>query len=497
VRRLLLACALAVLAAPASALADGACDKPADPAGEWPSYGHDLSISRSQPAEKVIGTANAGALKPAFVFEAPGFVQGTPIVDGGCMFVFSQGSNAAGPLANVAVLTALDAKTGAKLWSTPHNVGRGAYGGAAVGSPALFGDLVIASISKEGAPYLAAFDRNTGEERWRTTIDQQPLEGTNASPVVYNGMVLQGFFGNADADRPGKPERGGFVVVDAATGELLKKTFVIPDADYAAGYAGAGVWSTAAVDTKTGFAYAGTSNPHNPHHEHERSNSLIKIDLNRASAKFGEIVASYKGVHDTVVPGAQDQPVCETKEDVYYYASFSATCLAVDVDFGASPNRVESGGKTLVGGLQKAGVYHIVDTAGMSGVSQTPLGVPCFTCNAASPAFSDGHAFVAAGPPGQMASVDVANGLPSWAAPIGGVLTFNPVSVANGVVWTSDAQGYLHAYDQASGMSLVRRNMADDTGAPVSQSTSAAGVAIAHNTVYAAAKTFVIAYRPA
>jgi hypothetical protein len=273
---------------------------------------------------------------------------------------------------------------------------------------------------------------------------------------------------------------------------------VIPDAAFAEGYEGAGIWSTPAIDTETGFAYVGTSNPHNPQHEYERSDSLLKVDLNRDSPDFGQIVASYKGVHDTLVPGAQKQPVCDASPNTNYPPyHFSATCLAVDLDFGASPNLfTDSSGTKRVGGLQKAGIYHIVNTGDMSGVSQTPVGPSCFACDAASSAFADGHAFVAGGPPGEMVAIDGANGLPAWAAPIGGGLTYNPVSVANGVVWTQDSQGFLDGYDQATGVVLVKRNMADDTGGTTRQLDTSGGIAIAHNTLYTAANTFLIAYRP-
>src|SRR5262249_43048028 len=115
VRRLLLTLVALALVAPASSFA-AACDKPADPAGEWPSYGHDLNNSRSQPAEKVIGTGNAGSLAPAFVYQTPdvSLVQGTPLVDGGCVFVLSQGVTHD----SQATIAALDAKSGAKQWST-------------------------------------------------------------------------------------------------------------------------------------------------------------------------------------------------------------------------------------------------------------------------------------------------------------------------------------------------------------------------------------------
>jgi polyvinyl alcohol dehydrogenase (cytochrome) len=482
-----LAAAAALLAAPAAASA--ACDAPASPAGEWPSYGRDLANSRVQPDEHAIGKDNAASLRPAFVYRTPGPINATPVVDGGCVFVASQGAGA-----QEARVAAIDAGTGQEVWAWQSTVGTPSFGGPAVSTPALSGNLVITPINKNAAPFLVANDRSTGAEVWRRKLDDQANSGVNASAVAYDGMVVAGFFGNADA---GSHERGGFVIVDAATGQIVKKTYAIPDADFAAGYEGAGIWSTPAIDTSTGYAYAGTSNPHNPHREHARSNALIKIDLNRGSPTFGEIVASYKGVGDTVVPGASQQPVCETKPDVYYAYSFSATCLAADLDFGSSPNLFAVDGQKRIGDLQKSGVYHVVDAGTMAGVSRTPVGAACFACNAASAAFDSGHAYVAGGPPGELVAIDGANGVPAWAAPIAGGFTYNPVSVANGVVWTQDSQGFLDAYDQRTGAVLVKRNMQGDTGASVRQTTTSGGIAIARNTLYTAAASYLIAYRPA
>lgn len=492
-RRLLpaLAAGAAALAmAPAAASAAGACDAAPHPKGEWPTYGADLTNTRSQPAETGIGTDNASGLKLAFRYQAPGLVNTTPIVDGGCLFVFSQGASSTSARA-----VALDADTGAPVWSRDISVGTASFGGSAVSTPALTKDHVLLGVNRRGAPFVIALDRATGEERWRTTVDTQKNSGVNGSLVVHDGLAFIGFFGNADAQ---EHERGGFVLLDATTGELLRRTFVIEDPEFAQGYAGAGIWSTPAIDTATGYAYAGTSNPHSAQREHPRSNSILKIDVDRSRETFGTIVASYKGQHDTLVPGAADQPVCKTKPDVYYAYSFSATCLAIDIDFGASPNLFRTaGGKWRVGELQKSGVFHIVDATDLAPVSQTPVGAPCFACNAASSAFAGGRAFVAGGPPGEVVAVDGENGLPGWVSPLAGGFTFNPVSVANGVVWSIDSSGFLNGFDQATGRPVVKRSLRDDTGTSMIEATSSAGIAIARGTLYAGASTSVLAYRPA
>ena len=403
--------------------------------------------------------------------------------------MFSQGTTTSS-----AHVAALDADIGTPIWQRTLVVGTAAFGGPAVSTPALAGDSLIVAINKQAAPVVVALDRTTGVERWRTVVDTQPNSGVNGSPVVIDGLIVQGFFGNADA---AEHERGGFVLIDAVTGAIVRKTHPIGDADFAAGYAGAGVWATPAIDVARGYGYVGTSNPHNPHLEHPRSNAILKIDLDRSRPTFGEIVASYKGVSDTLVPGAADQPACDTKPDVYYAYSFSATCVAIDLDFGSSPNLFsDSAGNLRVGELQKSGVFHIVDAQNMAGVAQTPTGVPCFACNAASSAFAGGRAFVAAGPPGEMVAVGGDDGVPAWAAPIAGGFTYNPVSVANGVVWTVDSAGFLDAFSASTGVPLVKRRLQDDTGVAMNETTTSSGIAIARNTLYTAATSFVLAYRP-
>ena len=49
-------------------------------------------------------------------------------------------------------------------------------------------------------------------------------------------------------------------------------------------------------------AYAGTANPFRPQAEHAHANAVLKFDIDRASATFGEILDSYKGNIDEYIP---------------------------------------------------------------------------------------------------------------------------------------------------------------------------------------------------
>ena len=166
---------------------------------------------------------------------------------------------------------------------------------------------------------------------------------------------------------------------------------------------------------------------------------------------------------------------------MYYVPPFSATCVQLDLDFGASPSLfVDAAGNQRLGDLEKAGDYHVVDPNGMVGVWRQTVGVPCFACNAASPAAADGTVFTAAGPPGQIFALD-GSPVPSRASGVlTGPSTYNAVSVANGLVYAVDSAGFLNVYDASNGMLQVeKRDLAADTGEPMTSAATSSGVAIA------------------
>ncbi|MGZ6694343.1 MAG: outer membrane protein assembly factor BamB family protein, partial [Solirubrobacteraceae bacterium] len=248
-----LAAACACLA-PAGALAAAPCQGPPMPGGEWPSYGHDPANTRTQPAEHELGPAAAPGLTAAWTFstasagDSSSAFDSTPVVAGGCVFAASTGG----------YVYALDAATGRKVWQSHVAVATAGLGGTFVGAPALRGHTVIYLVDAQDAPYAIAFDRSTGAVVWRSDpVVAKAGYYTNASAIVANGLL---FFGYSAPE--GDPHGvGGFGLLDADSGAIVKVTPTIPQSDQDKGYAGGGLWSTPAYDPGTKYAYIGAGNP--------------------------------------------------------------------------------------------------------------------------------------------------------------------------------------------------------------------------------------------
>src|SRR5947207_723585 len=253
-RKLLSICAVLALAVLVQALclagtsaAAAPCTKSVD-GGDWPVSGHDVSNTRTQPDEKGIGPDAASKLQPLWTFSTQstgdntGF-EGTPIVVNGCVFVGSDGGFA----------YALDAADGHVVWQRKLDVAKAGFGGALVGAPVVHGSSVIYLVNDEGQPYAIALNRSTGAVVWKSQAfaggHSTVLQGfyTNASPIVAGGLVIAGY-SPSEGDSKGT---GGFALIDAATGTIVKTTPTIPPEDQAKGYAGGGLWSTPGYDQAT------------------------------------------------------------------------------------------------------------------------------------------------------------------------------------------------------------------------------------------------------
>jgi plastocyanin len=102
---------------------------------------------------------------------------------------------------------------------------------------------------------------------------------------------------------------------------------------------------------------------------------------------------------------------------------------------------------------------------------------------------------------GYVWSISAQAGTPRWISPTAdGAHWGNPVSVANGVVYTVDLKGFLDAFDAGTGAPLLHRPMF--VQGPNPPTSSWGGVAVARNTVYAAVGIaglpdgYIVAFRP-
>jgi plastocyanin len=295
-------------------------------------------------------------------------------------------------------------------------------------------------------------------------------------------MVFQAFKGDESSDH----SNPGFVFVAAGRkrgGRILVKTRNIPPKDFEAGYRGGSIINTPAVDLRRKLVFAGTGNPASEQ-QHARTNSLLKIDADPTSPRFGDIIATHRGTSDSYpAPQDIDSPTCQT-EVQWPIGRYS--CAQFDYNFLASPNLwTHSDGRQMFGGLQKSGVYTAVYTDTMEEAWQATVGIPCFGCNLSSTAVDANGIYVAV-TGGNLYSLNRDTGAIQWATPGTGSMRYNGLAVANGVVYSlNDTLGSLQAFDASSGSQLLARSFSQDTGTTMNDAGNSSGVSVARNKVFA------------
>jgi polyvinyl alcohol dehydrogenase (cytochrome) len=466
---------------------------------------------RNQKAEKTIGLTEAVTLAPEWTFSAnaetgitTNEITGYPIVADGCVYVgTSTGQQTPG------YAFALNADTGEAVWQTKFPFG--IYGSLAVED-----GRVYAFVSQHGdkkkdkGPYVAAMDQATGKVLWETIVDTQDGADAVSSPVVYDGMVWVGISGTA-AETDNEEDRlafqGNFVLLDAVTGKMLKKTYTIPQEKWKKGFAGGAIWSTLAIDEKTKYGYSGTGNPFNYDSEYKTTNSILKVDLDRSRPTFGEIVGHYKGDVEEYFPQVGENFSCDPNDPIGFFL-VGLECGRLDVDFGATANIFELDGRTVVGVGQKSGVYHLIDAKTMKPVWKSVVGVPSAVGGiVGSTAYADGNIYGPHTVGGYMWSLDSA-GLQRWVSPFAdGIHWGPPATYANGVVYSVDLKGNLVGMDAATGLQVLNYPMLPETAPDLPNTWG--GVSVARNTIYATVGVgitsaglnsvpggYVIAFRP-
>ena len=233
----------------------------------WPIAGRDLDNSRSQPLERQISTENVHQLVPKWVFTTGSDVSATPTVAGNAVYFPDWAGN----------LFAVRADNGDLLWSHQISDYTGVPETIARVSPAIFEDLLIigdhngvswlsSAAGAQAGAHVIAIDRHSGALRWITQVDAHPAAVITGSPVFHETAVYVGVSSQEEglADNPAYPcctFRGNMVALDVFTGEMLWKTFTVPDnMGLTNQYSGNAIWSPPAIDPGRGSLYIGVGN---------------------------------------------------------------------------------------------------------------------------------------------------------------------------------------------------------------------------------------------
>ncbi|MGB6686514.1 MAG: PQQ-binding-like beta-propeller repeat protein [Terracidiphilus sp.] len=427
---------------------------------DWSSSGQNNHNTRSAATEHTINAGNVGDLKTAWTFTTAGDVSATAIVVNGIAY-FPDWSGK---------LWAVDTKTGKAIWSHDVSNYTGTAGSASRTSPAYWnGELVIGTGNLMTPGLSPAFeigvDARSGAMLWRTRTDSNPAAIVTGSATIDNGIVFTGVSSKTEHTTVTPTFRGSVEALDARTGKILWKTYMVP-----AGFNGAAVWSSQpVVDHETGMLYVTTGNSYsvpNGYCENPGQTNCTRLPLD---AYIDSVVAlrlttgKIVWAHHTLTA------------DTWTMANPNAS---PDFDFGADPNLYTTtikGKRTdVLGAGQKSGMYYALDPATGKEIWATQAGpggvlggiewgtsadgerIYAAITNGSHKTYiyttSDGQKKTTSG--GLWTALDAATGKILWqtADPQGSrYITDGFVSSANGVVYAGSSGGNFYAMDARTG----------------------------------------------
>ena len=310
----------------------------------WGVGGENLRFQTAESAGLDFNQVPNLTLKWAFGFPQSTSAWAQPAVAGGRLFVGSQNGD----------IYALDARTGCGHWTYSARTGvRTAIsvGPRGDGHALYFGDI--------GAN-VYAIDAETGAELWSRNVESHPGARITGAPTLHEGRlyVPVSSLEEALAGNPGYgccTFRGSVVVLDAATGEQIWKSFTIPeepsprgtgpDGTTRSGPAGAAIWGAPTIDAERGLVYVATGNAYTQPAA-ETSDAIVAFDIDTGEIRwFNQLTPA-----DAFILGCGgNNPNCPDDE-------------GPDHDFGASPALVTmtNGDDLLVIG-QKSGMTYGLD----------------------------------------------------------------------------------------------------------------------------------------
>jgi len=312
---------------------------------DWTSVGFDAASHRYQP-NPGLAAADVPKLKVKWSFAMAG---GMPTVIGDWLFVTNRSGK----------FYALDPATGCVRWVVEGAVART--------TPMVVKSDVSPSgwltIIGERNRTARAFDAQTGKEIWRSAeLDKNPVAGITGTPLIVGDRVfVPTTSGEEGAAR--QPSyaccsfRGSLSALDLKTGKTLWQTFVINEPLHPTrknstgvqlqGPAGGAIWSAPTYDAKRGLVYVATGDSYTEA-DTKGADAIVAMEIATGKIRWSNQVTEA----DNFIVGcnAAQKPINCPSPD------------GPDYDFGASPIVFHlASGKDIVLSGQKSGVVFGMD----------------------------------------------------------------------------------------------------------------------------------------
>jgi polyvinyl alcohol dehydrogenase (cytochrome) len=430
----------------------------------WNGWGNDGSNTRFQPAAAARLTATDVPrlkLKWAFGFPTGESSNSQPTIVAGRVF---QGSDNG-------FIYSLDAATGCVYWS--FEGGSIVRGSLTVGAVTGQGDARYAVFYGDGHANIFAVNAQDGRLLWKTKVDSHVVARITAGLRYHDGKVFVPVssseeFSSGTADYPCCTSRGSLVALDANTGKMIWKTWVVPGelkpykiqsngvVLYAPG--GGGVWSSPTVDAARNTVYISTGDA-TTFPAPSTTDGVMAMDI-----ATGKLLWAYQADQKDVFMGGCNGPA---------RSEACPTPMGPDLDIGNSPILKNLGGgkRALFVGTKQGHVialdpdnngallYRRLASTGQPVVEGGGRGGNIIWGGAAD----DQNVYYGAGGAGLVA-FNLATGEKAWAftAPQGGGSLGAAPTVIPGVVFQGSSNGRLFAVNATDGKQIWEFNTAQE-----------------------------------
>ena len=435
-------------------------------AADWPVSQGNLAAHRAALASPITA-ATVGRLTVAWTFPVEAFglfggMTASPVVAGDTIYLQDMQGN----------VFALDRATGRLKWEQRYSIPTEGPNGVAIGYGMVFATL---GDTAEVVALAAA----TGAELWRVDLSNNPGEGIDMAPTVYDNVVYVSTVPGTSTEFYEGGQRGVLSALDAKTGAPLWSFDTTTDNLWGNPVvnSGGGLWHPLSVDA-AGNLYFGTANPgpwpgvetrlgafpngSSRPGPNDYANSLVSLDSRTGAIRWHHNAKP----HDLFDHDFQATPVLVTlptngrETTIAIGAGKTGTVIAFDAATGALL------WKTAVGKHQNDELREIPpgETVevypGTLGGVETPMAYAAGTLFV--PVVNRWSRFTATtqevGQPlaeatGELVALNAADGSLKWRVdlpqmPLGGT------AVANDVVFISTIDGVLRAYQAATGAEL-------------------------------------------